>query len=168
MAEIDVVISGVCAALKAAGVPAAVTSFPFGGKKRHTKPIAAVSVKSGSAISSGFAEYLGEYLDVETGGYYELYGKRLELTVGIGIYSPPDEQHGAIACPKLFSDIAAAVTRLPAGLRVKEISCTETRFDEDVGLFLCEAELSCAAHLYARAEEEGEFLDFRLKGEVVN
>lgn len=148
------------------GVSAAICEYPYGGKGRYTRPILTVGLKNGMGSPSGFKEYLGEISHDETGLVREIYGQKLDVTFGLHIYSPQSEEQGAAGCAKLLSEIAGALENLPGGLKVKELNWGETDFDAKLGMFHCETELKCTAYLYAEMTEEGEFLDFELKGKV--
>ena len=53
----------------------------------------------------------------------------------------------------------------PPGLRLLELSCGETEFDQGAGLYRRTVEALCQGYLYAVAEEGGTFLDFIVRGE---
>ena len=164
MAELDTVITAICDTLEKEKISAAIARYPYGGKERHEAPIVTVGLKSGSAAPSGFAEYMGQRYDSTTDTYNEIYGKRLDMALAIAIYSPKSQEYGAGACLQIFGEIAEACTSLPDGIRVKEIVCGETKFNTDVCMFCCEAELRLTAFLYAEQKEDTEFLDFVLRG----
>jgi len=166
MAELDTITTAVRDALAAEVAGAVICEYPYGKKLRHDCPVVAVGIKSGSGISSGFAEYMGEFYDAQRDTYSELYGKRMELSLGVFIYSPKNQAYGAGACMTVFGQIAAAISTMPSGLRVHELTCGETRFDAETGMFLCQAELRCTAFMYASRTCEEEFLSFTLRGAV--
>lgn len=143
-----------------------ICGYPNGMKKRQEKPVVAVHMKSGSGIPPGFYEYMGIRYDPDLDDYTELYGKKLELTLGLYIYSPKTPQFGAEACMAVFRRILERLSAIPDCLRVKEIQCGETGFDEKTDMFLCPAELKCTAFLYAEKRDDGEILDFILRGVI--
>lgn len=166
MTEIESVISCVCSALENTQAAEVLTAFPQGGKKRYTTPVIAVGLRCGESASAGFAEYLGERHDVNSGAYCEIYGKRLELTLGVDIYSP--KESGAGACLQTAAKVMAALPDLPNGVRVKKFSCGETVFDPAAGMFLLRAEMPCTCFMYADKTGDEELLDFTLRGVLKN
>lgn len=167
-----VTLSGITRALesclKDGGVGAAIREYPPEYKKRYDAPVLCVGLKNGAGALSGFAEYLGEKFDPETNGYNEIYGKRIDLTFGLHIFSPKADAYGALGCLAVFAEVAGALSNLPSGLKVREIVCGETKFDLEVNMFHCEIELFCTACMYAVKKEDTEYLDFVLKGVLVN
>lgn len=155
-------------ALISAGMEGVVRDFPDGGKKRYSRPVVAVGVKAGTGFSAGFKEYLGEKFRDDLGAWVELYGFRLDLTFGLSIYSPKGEPHGAAGCQLMLDRLSEAAGKLPDGLKVRSLSFGEVSFDQVTGMFLCQAQLECAAFLYVEMDEDGEFLDFMLKGVLKN
>ena len=64
-------------------------------------------------------------------------------------------------------DVAQALQREgPPGLKLLELSCGETQFNREMGLFQRPVEASCQGYLYAVAQEGGTFLDFIVRGET--
>ena len=165
MAELENIISAVCSTLQEQET--AIHVFPAGAKKHHSEPVVTVGLKAGEGVPSGFSEYIGERYDTVNDAYYEVYGKRLELTLGINVFSPKSEEYGSGECLDIVSRIIAAVPLLPSGIKVRKISCGETKFDTSVNMFLCTAELECTCFLYAERTGEDEFLDFTLRGVLV-
>ncbi|MBE6948502.1 MAG: hypothetical protein E7456_01525 [Ruminococcaceae bacterium] len=168
MAELETIISAVCRGLSEGGVSAVISQNPFGGKKRHTSPIVTVGLKSGNAVSCGFAEYLGMRYDAENDTYNELYGKKLDIALGLTLWSPKSESFGHEKCLMLFSQVADALHSLPESLKVRELSCGETEYDTAAEMFRCDAELKLSAFLVAESSDESQFLDFKLKGVLIN
>lgn len=164
MAELDSILSAVCDTLESKKISAAISRYPYGGKKQHEAPVVTVGLKSGSTAPSGFAEYMGQRYDRVTDTYNEIYGKRLDMSFAIDIYSPKSQAYGAGRCLEIFGEIAEACSSLPSGIRVKEILCGETKYDTAVNMFCCQAELKFTAFLYAEQTGDAEFLDFVLKG----
>ena len=163
MAALNTITAAVRDSFTSSGIEAAICEYPAGEKMRYDKPVLSIGVKSGSGVSSGFSEYMGERYDIESDTYSELYGKRLEIVLGVHIYSPR-VPHGAAGCISVFSEIAAATGNFPLSLRVREISCGETEFDTVTGMFHCLVELKCLAYMYAVKTDDTELLDFKLKG----
>lgn len=143
----------------------AVTAWPDGACGDWQKgPVAAVSLRECRAAGSGFGDYLGERFDEESGVWQELYGKRLELRLGLDLYAAGEE-----AAQKIQAAFDKLVQTLqnggPEGIRIKGISCGETVYDRESRMFRRTVEAECSAYLYAVAEEGGAFLDFTIKGE---
>lgn len=168
MAELESVISIVCQGLSDGGVSAVISQNPFGGKKRHTRPIVTVGLKAGSTVSCGFAEYLGMKYDPKSDTYNELYGKKLDVALGLSFWSPKTESYGHEKCLLLFSQVADALKSLPESLKVRELSCGETNYDTTAEMFRCDAELKLSAYLTAESTDDSQFLDFKLKGVLTN
>ena len=142
----------------------AVCAYPAEERKRRTGAAAAVSVRVCQGGPGGFQDYLGERFDEKSGKWQELYGKRMELTFGLDLYAPGPA--GAQDIQAAFDKLAQALRQGgPPGLKVLELSCGETRFDREAGLFHRTAEARCQGYLYAVAEEGGSFLDFIVRGE---
>lgn len=142
----------------------AVTAWPEEGRKRHESPVVAVSLEEVQSEGSGFQNYLGERYNPETRRWEELYGKKLDLTFGLYIYG--GREHGAAGCCACFDAVAGALAGGgPEGLRLGSLSCGQTSFDQDAGMFLCQARLKASAWLYAAAQEDGgALLDFEVRG----
>lgn len=165
MAELDSIINAVCEAFEKSGLSAAILKYPSSLRKHYDVPVAAFGIKNGTGVSSGFAEYMGLRYDGEKDVYFELYGKRMELTLGISIYSPKNAKFGSGKCFEIFEEMTAAITKLPSGIRVKEMTCGETKYSTEEEMFKLETTISCTAFLYAEREDSStEFLDFRVKG----
>lgn len=148
--------------LRAAGLDA-VAAWSAGDRVRRKGPVVAVSLREVQGGPSGLADYLGEQLDEQSGHWEELYGKRAKLTLGLDIYAP--EEAGEAGCAAAFdrlSELLAGGT--PAGLRVRELSCGQTQFLKDQGLFRCPAQMTCQVFLCAKLREDGLFTDFEVRG----
>ena len=166
MAELDAVVDAVCDALRETGVPVVMAAYPFGAKERHARPAVTVGVAGGSGVSAGFAEYMGIEYDRTADTYSELYGKRMELTLSVTIWSPKTSPYGAAACHSLFGDIMEATPLMPSGLKVREVNCGEVRFDSLSDMFRLGAEIKVTAFFSARRTDDAEVLDFILRGTV--
>lgn len=163
MTELETIIGCVRDSLSNGGVSAVIVQNPPCNKKRHTRPIVTVGLKAG-ALSVGSAEYLGE----ERFSRREIYGRRMELTLGLGLWVPKDSENSHETCLELFSQIVGALGELPESVRVKELVCGETVFDSSADMFRCDGELKISAYLIAEKEDDGVFLDFKLKGVITN
>ena len=166
MAELETIITEVCEALTTAGLPNVTPAYPDGKRGRYVSPAVAVGLGAGCCVTSGGPEYLGMSYDERLGSSVEVYGKRMELTLALWIFSPRGTPCGAVGCAAVFGEIAAALPYLPSGIRVKELRCGETVFDESAGMFRLDAELKISAFFSAEATDDGEVLDFNLRGTV--
>lgn len=141
----------------------AVAAWESGRRVGRDSAVVAVSLRSCEGGPAGFQDYLGEFWDEEKGCWTEWYGRKAEVTFGLDIWGP--RSGGESMCAALFSDAVQALTLGgPEGLQVREISCGETVFDEQEGLFCCPAKTVGTVFLRARADENGVFTDFTVKG----
>lgn len=166
MAELDKIMELVRDTLADDNTDAFVCGYPAGMKKRREKPVVAVYMKGGSGIPPGFYEYMGMRYNPDLDDYTELYGKKLDLTLGLYIYSPKIPEFGADACMAVLRRILERLSAIPGCLKVKEIQCGETMYDDKTDMFLCPAELKCTAFMYAEKQDDGEILDFILRGVI--
>lgn len=140
-----------------------VTAWESGRRGKREKAVVVVSIRACTGGPAGFQDYLGEQLDEKSGKWVEWYGRRAELTFGLDIWGP--RTGGEEACAAHFSRAAQVLTLGgPEGVRLSEISCGETVFDEKEGLFRCPAKAVGTVFLLARADESGMFTDFTVKG----
>lgn len=151
--------------LRERGVPAE-TAWSTAARTRRDGAVAVVSLRGIRGGPAGLGDYLGERYNDSAGEWEELYGKRALLTLGLDIYAP--EHLGERACAALFARLSEALADGgPQGLAVQELSCEETAFIAEEGRFRCRAQAVCQVYLYARADEEGKFTDFRVRGTMV-
>lgn len=162
MAELEAILSAVSTALQDINAADIISAFPADSKKRFVSPVIAIGVRKGETVSAGFSEYMGERFDQEHGTYYEVYGKKLELTLGVDIYAPKDS--GAGACLDVAAEVISLLPTLPSGIKVKSFSCGEARFDTVTGMFLLRAEMHCLCFMYADKTDDAELLNFTLRG----
>ena len=131
-------------------------TFPCG-------PVAAVSLRGGRWGPAGFQDYLGERYDPEAGRWEELYGRRVKLTFGLDLYG--ERAQGDQALQAAFDALAGALHREgPPGMRLLELSCGETEYDQGGQLLRRPVEAVYEACLYAAAEPGGLFQDFEIRG----
>lgn len=163
MAGLDDVRERMAEFLRAGGVEA-LTAWPRGARKRLNGVVAAVSLRSCEGGPAGFQDYLGERYNADAGRWEELYGKRVRLVLGLDLYAPRGVGEAGI---RVAFDALAQRLRSggPEGLRVVELSCGETVYDQGTELFHAAVETVCEAYLYAVADEGGAFLDFEIRGE---
>lgn len=141
----------------------AVTAWENGPRAKREGAVAVVSIRACTGGPAGFQDYLGERLDEESGRWEEWYGRKAEITFGLDIWAP--RMGGEEVCAAHFSRMAQVLTLGgPEGVRLREISCGETVFDETEGMFRCPAKAVGLVFLRARADESGMFTDFTVKG----
>ena len=142
----------------------AVCAYPPQERTRRSGPVAAVSIRACQGGPEGFRDYLGERYDEQSGTWQELYGRRVKLTFGLDLYA--SSTCGAEAIQAAYDQLAEAFQwEGPPGLVLLELSCGETEFDREAGLFRRRVEAVCQGTLYAVAEEGGTFLDIIVRGE---
>lgn len=141
----------------------AVAAWESGKRTRWDQAVTAVSLRGCEGGPAGFQDYLGEFWEEEKGCWVERYGRKAELTFGLDIWGP--RSGGESACAEQFSKLAQVLTvGGPDGLRLQEISCGETAFDEREGMFHCSAKAVGTVFLQAKMDESGMFTDFTVKG----
>jgi len=132
----------------------------------YNAPVLAVGVGGGGSRQVGFGDYLGQSYDPDTATYQERYGKQLEVTLTLDVYSP--RTVGAGGCELLLEQVQDVLTARPlTGLRLGDMTWEEVAWDRDADMFRRRATLPCSAAFIATVQEEtGLLLDFRLKGEL--
>lgn len=142
---------------------AALPAWESGKRTVPGEAVVCVSLRGCEGGPSGFQDYLGEQYDPESGLWRETYGCRAEITFGLDIRAP--RSGGEAACAALFSRMAQVLALGgPEGVRLREISCGETDFCQEEGLFLCPVRAVGTVLLTAAVEENGAFGDFTVKG----
>lgn len=152
----------VCRWLNERGIPAA---EGWTGQPRPCaeEPVVVVTVQEYTAATAGFEHYLGERYNEETANWEELYGRKVELTLGLDLYAPEREKEAALQ--DLAQRLAGILTlETPEGLQVGKITCGKTEWDEQQRRLKREMSASCMAWLRAACAEGAEFLDFELRG----
>lgn len=157
------------------GIPAAVYTWlnnqgipalcGWSGEERNcmTKPIVVVTVRAYSAIPGGFEHYLGERYNEDTAAWEEFYGRKVELTLGLDLYTREEGGEGELQV--LLERLVGTLTLgAPEGLQVGDITCGPAQWEEKQRCLKREVSAQCTAWLQAVAAEETEFLDFELRG----
>lgn len=145
------------------GGVAAVVAWESGRRSLRDHAVTAVSLQGCVGGPAGFQDYLGEFWEEEKGCWTERYGRRAELTFGLDIYGPRSGGEGC--CVEHFSRLAQVLALGgPEGLRIREVTCGETVFDEKEGVFHCPVRAVGEVFLEAALDESGAFTDFRVKG----
>lgn len=154
---LDTVIDCFVQTLCSGGIDA-VKEYPAVRFERKIAPVVSVGAKTGKLSGSG----MGEYMGISRDDSREIYAMRLELVLGIDIFSPIGCSDGCIG---IFEKISALLPQLPSGLRPSALVCGEVSPDSETRMLRCPCELHCTASLTCEADaERGEFLDFTLKG----
>jgi hypothetical protein len=160
------VLEGLLSALETRGLKA-YKEYPDVSLLRATESFAVIGVESFKSLSSGMGEYLG--IRRSQGGFSEkeVYGKRLELSLYIEVYSPFSSQRGAEGISDYTRAMGSCFEELQSGIKAAEIRFGELCSDEELGCFKQKCKLRCEAFLLAETSgEDGEFLDFVLKGSI--
>lgn len=165
MNGLEQVKSAIAAALEKAGISARIAFAP-GWAERYRKPVVAVGIRTGESKGGALSHYLGQRVDPKTLACQEIYGLRMELTLSLDIYCPPED--GAAGCDTVLESLHQIMLEgLPSGLRPSELKWEEAAWDSDTSMFLRRGSLSCGAYFLAQAPEDGlTFSDFILKGVV--
>ncbi len=153
-----------CQYLQEQGLPAR-TAWPAESRLEVDTPVIAVSLRGCESAPAGFSGYLGERLNQDTQMWEERYGKTVTLTFGLDLYAAPGTD------PSELEQVWAALAQAclppgPKGLTVGAFSCGETDYDRQARLLKRPAQLVCTALLVSGStQEQGEFLDFEIRGE---
>ena len=101
----------------------------------------------------------------DTQAWEERYGKTVKLTFGLDLYAAPGADPAALE--QIWAALAqACLPPGPKGLTVGTFSCGETDYDQQARLLKRPAQLVCTALLVSGStQEQGEFLDFEIRGE---
>ena len=150
--------------LRQAGVNA-VTGMESARASRWREAAAAVSLMRVVCAPGGFQDYLGTHRE-ENGLERELYGREVELTLALDIFSPRDG--GESACQEAAEAVAESlVCHGAAGLNALEIQSGQVEFLDKEGLYRQKTTCRCRAWLVARMDDGGgAFVDFEVKGRM--
>ena len=153
-----------CQYLQEQGLPAR-TAWPVGSRPELETPVIAVSLRGCESAPAGFSGYLGERLNQDTQMWEERYGKTVQLTFGLDLYAIPGTDPAALE--QVWAALAqACLPPGPKGLTVGAFSCGETEYNQQARLLKRPAQLVCTALLVSGStQEQGEFLDFEIRGE---
>lgn len=133
-------------------------------RRELTAPAVAVSLRGCAADSGGFARYLGEQYNQETGRWEELYGRQAKLTIGLDVYAPRgQEQALQHTVEQMLQALDAQSGR---ELCLEEVAWEETGYDAGQRLLCRPVKAVCRARLYAAAQEGEEFVDFEIRGGI--
>lgn len=165
MNGLEQVKTAVADALEKAGAAACIAFAPRWAERYH-EPVVAVGLRMGESRGGALSSYLGQQVDPDTLASREVYGMRLELTLSLDVYCPPEQ--GAAGCDGVLEILHQVMLEgLPSGLKPTELKWDEARWDEDTAMFVRRGSLACGAFFTASASEDGMLLsDFILKGVV--
>jgi len=159
---VEQLIDAVLTWLKGAGFQA-VRRMPEGEFPELSDAVVAVGLEKAEAADAGLYSYLG-VTEID-GKAVSLYGKRLETQVTMEVVSPEDL--GAKACMEASSALLTKLSGGIPGLAISKTVMEGCRFEADMDCYCCKMTVTALAYVYALAnEEETEFTDFMLKGEV--
>ena len=148
--------------LKGAGFRT-VRRMPEGDFPELSGAVVAVGLEKAEATDAGLYSYLG-VTEID-GKAVSLYGKRLEAEVAMEVVSP--ENLGAKACMEASGALLTKLSGGIPGLAIAKTVMEGCRFEVDMDCYCCKMTVTALAYVYALAnEEETEFTDFMLKGEV--
>lgn len=141
------------------------TAWSTEARPQLEAPVIAVSLRGCESTPAGFSGYLGQRLNPDTQAWEERYGKTVTLTFGLDLYAAPSTDPAALE--QIWAALAqACLPPGPKGLTVGTFSCGETDYDQQARLLKRPAQLVCTALLVSGStQEQGEFLDFEIRGE---
>lgn len=149
--------------LKEHGVDA-VDAWDGRTRRELSAPAVAVSLRGCTASPAGFAQYLGERYNQETGRWEELYGRQAKLTIGLDVYAPAGQEQ---AMQNTAQRMLQTLDEQGAcGLSLEEIVWDETGYDSQQRLLCRPVRAVCRARLYGAAQEGEEFVDFEIRGGI--
>lgn len=148
--------------LREQGVPA---QAAWDRGERTGESVVAVSVRKAAQAGAALWEYLGERYNAERETWDELYGRRVELTLGLDIYAPGDGDGGK-ECQALFDAVDQALDAARGWLRPRELKRGEVAYREEENRFFCPVEAECTVFLCAVADESGVFREFTVRGKI--
>ena len=155
-------MDAVLAWLKDAGFQA-VCRMPEGEFPELSGAVVSVGLEKAEATDAGLYSYLG-VTEID-GKAVSLYGKRLETQVTMEVVSPEDL--GAKACMEASGALLTKLSGGIPGLAIAKTVMEGCRFEADMDCYCCKMTVTALAYIYALAnEDETEFTDFMLKGEV--
>lgn len=141
----------------------AVRAMEPDSRKGWDGPVAAVSLSRLVCAPGGFQDFLGLRENGDTGMEEELYGRAVEITLGLDLYAP--RQGGERACQEAVGVMAEALAcRGVGGLTVEELETGAVEFLERDGLYRLPVKCLCRGWLAAAVDRSGAFVDFEVKG----
>lgn len=165
---LDAVMDAVVAALRSAGIRC-FRAFPETEKDLPDGAGVSLGIDSYKVLSAGMGDYIG--MRAAAGGSDEtaLFGKRVDLTLGLEVFAPFGGKSGSSLCTETMDRLRNALSTMPEGMKALEMDCGEVKADEELGTYRCRCQVKCLAFLVAESEGDTPvFTDFRLKGTVKN
>lgn len=142
-----------------------ISAWPRERRQGANGPVVLVGLEKMNCSPAGMQDYLGQRLDVNTGLWEELHGRRAALVFTMDILAEP--RMGMQVCRETLDRVIRCVqTEKLVGLSVKELASEEPKYDEKEGLLKLRCRLTCEGWLCTAGEEAGTFLDFTLRGDV--
>ena len=161
----DSVLNSVCSVISDGGMKV-FREFPRRFADRDGEATVVLGIRSSKAFSGGLGDYLG-LKEKANGEVVEVYGKRLEMELSFEILASLDIEDGAAVCVKCADALRVILGDVPQGLKVLEFSLGEVSVVKELSAFRCECLVKCLAFVVAEDDgQQGEFLDFILKGVV--
>lgn len=159
----DRLIEAVIALLRAEGIYA-VRAFPQGAMPALCEPCTAVGLLRAKGAGRAVYTYLGMEEGAD-GTRTPLYGRRLETEIFLQVFCP--RQLGAKHCMEETERVTAALALPSAIVGLGELEVGSCCYQAESDCYVCRLTVGAEAYVYAQAnEEETEFTDFILKGEV--
>lgn len=123
-------------------------------------PVTAVTLASAQAAEHALYEYLGQTPDGRS-----VYGRHLEARVRLTAVCP--RALGSVRCQQEAGRAAELLSGRVRGVTLRGYTVDECVYDAGCDCFLCPVTAQVHAYVYATAnEDETEFTDFILKGEI--
>lgn len=124
-----------------------------------------VSLDEARCLSPGMGDYLG--FSMGDPGEPEVYGKRMEMGIGLTAMVPFSQKDGAGSCIRLTDRLCEILAKAPDGIKITELARGEVKDDGESAAFVCKCKLKCMAFFVAEDNGDyGEFLDFVLRGRL--
>ena len=144
----------------------AVAAMESARASRWRKAVTVVSLSRVVCAPGGFKDYLGVWVDPETGTESEVYGRGTELTLSLDVFAPRDGGEG-VCQTAAEAVVECLVCQGAAGLAALEVQAGRVAFLEAEGLYRQEVSCRCKAWLVARMDNEaGVFTDFEVRGSL--
>lgn len=158
----DELIAALIRALKQAGVTA-VKAYPEGVMPKLEGAVTAVGLRAMKNAEQGWS-YLGMRKKAD-GSSAAFYGRSVEAEAEMRVYCP--RRIGGRVCMAEAEKAAAVLAAPIGGIRIEAFSVGACAYEPKSDCFCCTLTAKTQAYVYAAAnEDETEFTDFILKGEV--
>lgn len=159
----DRLIEAVIALLRTEGIYA-VRAFPQGAMPALKAPCTAVGLSRAKGAGRAVYTYLGMEENAD-GTQTPLYGRALETEIFLQVFCP--RGLGAQRCMEEAERVTTALALPSAIVKLGELEVGGCAYRAESDCYVCRLSVEAEAYVYAQAnEEETEFTDFILKGEV--